>query len=240
MDWFAPIDIYCERTDPSFWAEPWNAVSNAAFILAGLWGFYEAHKRGQMAPIVIALCSLAVSIGIGSFLFHTYANVWSSFADTGPIWSFVALFVLASVNLFSGKRPGAGLIAIVVAVAVFVVVGPSFVGGDSDLNAAAPAELTLLNGSEQYLPAVVALLVFTIIARRRANPFAPYIATALALFAASLTFRTLDMHLCTTLPTGTHALWHSLNGIMIGVLLTGFIRTRQVLRTSPNQSSSLV
>ncbi|PID37237.1 MAG: hypothetical protein CR993_01205 [Rhodobacterales bacterium] len=85
MDWFAPVDIYCERTDPSFWAEPWNAASNAAFILAGLWGLYEAKKRGQMVPVVIALCTLVLCVGIGSFLFHTYANVWSGFADTGPI-----------------------------------------------------------------------------------------------------------------------------------------------------------
>ncbi len=112
-----------------------------------------------MAPGVIVLCGLALCVGVGSFLFHTLANTWSGFADTVPIWSFVAVFVLASVELFSGKRPGARVIAIVVAVAVLVVVGPSFTGGDSALNAAiAPAPPTLLNGSGQYLPALVALM----------------------------------------------------------------------------------
>ena len=34
MDWFAPIDIYCERTAPGFWDEPFNALTNAAFLIA--------------------------------------------------------------------------------------------------------------------------------------------------------------------------------------------------------------
>ena len=34
MDWTASIDGYCERLDPSFWAEPLNAWTNLAFLLA--------------------------------------------------------------------------------------------------------------------------------------------------------------------------------------------------------------
>src|SRR6266853_394735 len=33
MDWSTPIDLYCERTDASFCAEPANALSNAAFAI---------------------------------------------------------------------------------------------------------------------------------------------------------------------------------------------------------------
>ena len=32
--WFEPVDLYCERTDPGYWSEPLNALSNASFILA--------------------------------------------------------------------------------------------------------------------------------------------------------------------------------------------------------------
>lgn len=31
---FTPVDIYCERLGPSFWAEPFNAVTNASFLIA--------------------------------------------------------------------------------------------------------------------------------------------------------------------------------------------------------------
>ena len=39
------IFIYCERgQDPSFWAEPLNAVSNAAFIIAALVATHDYLK----------------------------------------------------------------------------------------------------------------------------------------------------------------------------------------------------
>ncbi|MGT2481909.1 hypothetical protein ACU4GR_30605 [Methylobacterium oryzae CBMB20] len=34
MNWFEPVSAYCERGGPHFWAEPANALSNAAFLLA--------------------------------------------------------------------------------------------------------------------------------------------------------------------------------------------------------------
>ena len=34
MDWSTPIDLYCERTDASLWAEPANALTNTAFLVA--------------------------------------------------------------------------------------------------------------------------------------------------------------------------------------------------------------
>ena len=34
MNWTAPLDFYCERTSAAFWAEPFNAVSNASFLVA--------------------------------------------------------------------------------------------------------------------------------------------------------------------------------------------------------------
>ena len=30
------IDAYCERTDASYWSEPVNAVTNAAFLIGRL------------------------------------------------------------------------------------------------------------------------------------------------------------------------------------------------------------
>ena len=36
MAWTDPIDAYCERLGPGFWAEPLNAWTNLAFLLAAL------------------------------------------------------------------------------------------------------------------------------------------------------------------------------------------------------------
>ena len=32
------FDLYCERTGVEFWSEPVNALTNLAFVVAGLWG----------------------------------------------------------------------------------------------------------------------------------------------------------------------------------------------------------
>ena len=34
MDWFRAVNGYCERTDASYWSEPLNALTNAAFLIA--------------------------------------------------------------------------------------------------------------------------------------------------------------------------------------------------------------
>ena len=49
------IDLYCDRTGPEFWSEPVNALTNLAFVIAGLWGLREARRRNAEG-FVIALC----------------------------------------------------------------------------------------------------------------------------------------------------------------------------------------
>lgn len=43
------IDLYCERTTSAFWAEPVNALTNLAFVIAGLWGVAAVRRHGAGA-----------------------------------------------------------------------------------------------------------------------------------------------------------------------------------------------
>ncbi|WP_370458555.1 ceramidase domain-containing protein [Aliiroseovarius sp. PrR006] len=238
--------MYCKRVSAAFWAEPLNAVSNLAFILAALWGWIEAKRRDRLDPMTMALILLAGMIGIGSFLFHTFANAWSSLADVIPIWTFVLLFVLVALRRVAGIRPGRIGIGVAVVAAVIAVLFAF--GGDGSGNqtsdSVATAEVapvaspptdedthdyagenSLLNGSEQYLPAVLAFLAFTFLNRRNGHQIAPWITAASVIFIVSLTVRTLDMHLCEIWPIGTHFIWHILNGAMIALLFQGLIRS---------------
>ncbi|WP_417628555.1 ceramidase domain-containing protein [Pararhodobacter aggregans] len=230
MAWTDPVDIYCERVSAAFWAEPVNALSNASFILAALWAAVEAHRRGIRSPLAWLLILMAGAIGIGSFLFHTFANRWSELADTLPIWSFVAVFVLAAMHVIGGMpaRRVAMVGGLVIAAAVAAL---WFATGEG--TGPAPAAPDPLNGSGQYFPAMLALVVFTIIAFWRRHPGAPWILAALVTFAVSLTFRTLDRDICTALPLGTHFAWHLLNGLMIALLLQMMIRTGRFAQTAP-------
>jgi hypothetical protein len=42
-------------------------------------------------------------------------------------------------------------------------------------------------------------------------------------FLVSLTFRTVDNAVCSALPFGTHVVWHTLNGVLLTILLRAAI-----------------
>ncbi|PWK56304.1 ceramidase domain-containing protein [Roseicyclus mahoneyensis] len=227
MDWTATIDIYCERLSPDFWAEPVNALTNAAFVLAAIWGAVTARRLGVMHPVAWLLIVLAGLIGVGSFLFHTHATVWAALADVAPIWTFVAVFVLAAMRYLMGMPPGrvALVSGLVIAAGVLTATLLNMTGGTDPATAPDP-----LNGSGQYAPALLALVVFAILTRWRGHPSANWIAAATGVFLMSLTFRTFDRDICEALPLGTHFLWHLLNGLVIGLLLQMFLRTADLPR----------
>jgi hypothetical protein len=219
VDWFAAVDIYCERLGPGFWAEPFNALSNLSFIAAALWAAVEARRRGADG-VVWALIGMAALIGVGSFLFHTFANTWSEYADTIPIWSFVAAFVLVAMQRIGGVRPRRiGVIAAAVAAVSIIIMLASGEGESGPPG--------VLNGSEQYAPALLALLVFSLLSRRRGHPMWPWVWAATGVFCLSLVFRTIDMAICPSFAIGSHFLWHLLNGLMIGVLLQMLLRAQR-------------
>ena len=209
MDWRAQIDAYCERTGPEFWAEPVNAVSNIAFIVAAILPYLAMRRAGRSDALLTVLCALAFCVGTGSFLFHTFAERWAALADVIPILLFIVAFLFAAMHRFFGLRWPWAVLATVAAFGASLfarTLGLAIAGGS-------------LNGSEGYFPALALLggsaLVLAILGRAAARP----VAVATVVFALSLTARTVDAGLCPAFPLGTHFLWHLLNGTMIGILL---------------------
>ena len=167
MDWLQAVDIYCERSSSAFWAEPVNAATNLSFIAAALWAAATARARAVTSPTVWLLITLAALIGAGSFLFHTFATRWAELADTLPIWSFVAAFVLAAMHHIGGMAPRkvariGAIIAIAAAASIFLA--------SNEGTSPAPDPL---NGSGQYAPVLLALLVFAALTAYRHHPGAP-------------------------------------------------------------------
>ncbi|MDO5529075.1 MAG: ceramidase domain-containing protein [Paracoccus sp. (in: a-proteobacteria)] len=231
MDWTRPINIYCERLDASFWAEPINAISNLAFILAAIWAARIAHQRAEPNPLIWLLIALAAVIGIGSFLFHTFANAWSALADVLPIWTFVALYVLVGINRIGHVRPRnilIGLGLVIAAAAVYSALG----GNGTEPQAAAAPAPDRFNGSLQYLPAVIAFLAFVVVMQWRGHKMRHWALAGLLIFMLSLFFRTIDPAVCGSFPLGTHFLWHLLNGLMIGIVLQILLRSPRPPRPS--------
>jgi dipeptide/tripeptide permease len=228
MDWTAPVDIYCERMDAGFWAEPINAISNLSFIVAALWAGFAARKAGVTGVMVWILITLAFLIGTGSFLFHTFANTWSALADVAPIWSFVALYALVAISIIGGVKPGRVVIGAVLVIALLVIARLTLFDGTGE--PAEPRPPSRFNGSEQYAPALIAMLILSTWAMIRGTPIRYWFLGATIAFIVSLTFRTIDMAWCDHWHHGTHFMWHLLNGLVIGLLLQALIRNSQ--RTS--------
>lgn len=220
MDLFKPLDFYCERVGAHFWAEPFNAVSNAAFVVAAIWAWTRMNRAARNDGPLVAVVLLAGAIGIGSFLFHTFANLWSSFGDVGPIWIFVAAYLVLAVARFPDRRPGCATMLLVAAgaaaVAIYSIVSA---GTEEDTGSAGDP----LNGSLQYAPAWLALAAFAASLVWRGHPARWWVVGAAGVFTVSLAFRTVDPAVCEGFPLGTHFLWHLLNGLMIGLLLQALI-----------------
>jgi hypothetical protein len=192
------IDLYCERLGPGLLAEPLNAFTNGAFLVAA-WRLQRLARQGGGSDRgVLALAVLALAIGIGSSLFHTFATGWALAADVVPILLFQLLFLLLYLRRRIGLAPlpAAGLcLAFLLACLAVRGLPP------------------LLNGSLLYAPtlAVLALLAW----HQRRSQGSWLLLGATGLFSLSLLLRSLDNALCPIWPIGTHLFWHLLNAAVL-------------------------
>lgn len=207
-----PIDAYCERLDPTFWAEPVNAVTNAAFLIAAWLLLKHYQREEQHSSLVLTLTALVGLIGIGSFLFHTYANTLTVVMDVIPIMVFIFTYLYA----FLRRVAGCSLALTGVWIAVFVAF--------KTLLESLPIPPSLI-GSAMYVPSLLAIFAMAHYTRRRS--FGKEYKHMALLFLLSLTFRTLDLPLCGSLPLGTHFLWHCLNAVVLYKGVRGLMLARR-------------
>lgn len=216
---FASVDAYCERTDATFWSEPVNAATNAAFVIAGvlLWQLIvRLRASGEPVPASVrSLPWLLCLIGFASFLFHTLATVWAGLADTLSILLFGCVFLYAFLRHVAGVPgliglAGAGLFTLA---SYFT---PGFL----------PAGL--LNQSGAYFPYVAGLLGIAAYLHHSRRPGWRMFLLGVAVFGVSLALRTIDPQVCAAWPLGSHFLWHVLNAIVLFLLSRELVR--EVLR----------
>ncbi len=233
--------LYCERgTSTALSAEPINAVSNVAFILAALLGLQllEWRPREQQTSDHFLLIGLVALIGIGSFAFHLFATQETELLDVIPIAIFTLVYLGFALNRFLGVPPGWTILLVIgftalMGAATQVRCWDGGVGlAGPDVQGAKPC----LNGSVFYLPALGALIVVGLLLEERRHRAAPYVLWAAAIFAVSLTLRSLDMALCDKLllegqKVGTHAAWHVLNALALFLLLRASLEARPSAET---------
>jgi len=201
------VDGYCERVAPGIWGEPLNSLSNLAFLVAAVlvWRRARGDRTGRLLALLIGLVFLA------STTFHLLATRWAGAADSLVILVFVLCYAALFPQVFFDVNRRLAWLG-----------PPAFL--------ALTAVTALLDGG-LYLSALIGLGVFAVIlgfsadAERRA--FWPWFAVTGAIFALSLSLRTVDHDACVLLPSGTHFLWHLLNGLVLYLVSVAMIRKNQ-------------
>ena len=208
MEMLREIDGFCERLGPGYWAEPVNAVTNAAFVLAALWMW----RRSAGVPMARSLAVVLFAIGVGSYLFHTHAQVWAAIADVVPIAVFILLYLFAVNRDVWGMPLWAALLGTVLFLPYAAVTIPLW------------QPVPVYGVSAGYMPVPTLILIYAALLWSRWPQVARGFVIGAGILLLSLTARSVDETLCAQLPLGTHFAWHILNGIMLGWMIEVYRR----------------
>ncbi|WP_050927585.1 ceramidase domain-containing protein [Aestuariivita boseongensis] len=207
MELTRAIDGYCERLDPGYWAEPVNAVTNAAFLIAA----FVMLRRSAGVALAQVLVVILFAIGVGSYLFHTHAQVWAALLDVVPILLFILVDIFAiNRDVWGFGTWGAlGLTAMFFPYAAATV--PVF-------------QLLPIGGTAGYAPVPLLILIYAFLLRGREPALARGFVIGAGILILSMTMRTIDEPLCDLIPMGTHYWWHLLNAMMLGWMIEVYLR----------------
>ena len=206
------IDIYCERVSSDLFAEPINFLSNIAFIIA----FYILLRRLKDFSFInksykrytTILTYLILLIGLGSFLFHAFGNLWSAFADTLPIMIFILFYLYLAVRFYLEQTNLVSIAALIIFLSLNILLGYA---GVEEISS--------------YLTALFAMLLISVISLTRDEiEISRGLFITSIIFIISLTFRQLDNFACSYMSLGTHWIWHILNAILLYSLVLLFIK----------------
>jgi len=202
------VDHYCERTSEAWTAEPINAISNVAFLVAGFAAWRLARKRHAMtdAPLIGALILIVPVIGVGSFIFHVVATRWTEWIDVIPILAFMLLYLWWAMSRLMGLSNLVKMAALL-----------GFFAATFAIEESLPA--SILAGGAMYLPSLLAFVVVGLASSNWSPGARKVFLLATTTFMVSWVMRTSDEPLCPLLPIGTHFLWHIFNATTVYLLV---------------------
>ena len=213
MDLWDQVDNYCERVGPEFWSEPLNALTNAAFIVAAVLAFALWRRKTPDDRAALSLIVVLFAIGIGSFLFHTFATLWAGLADVIPIVIFIHLYLYVALNRYLDLR---WWLALGIVVAFFV----------GTVLFADTLFAPLVGSSAGYVPALLAIFAVGALFARKDGKLGAEVLLSGLVFLVSLTVRTLDDPFCEQVTFGIHFMWHILNSVVLFLLIRVLILQR--------------
>ena len=203
MDVFKSIDIYCERLDIGIWAEPINAVTNVAFILASI--FMWLRCKNLVEGRVLSF--LLFSIGCGSFLFHTFAQTWAAILDVAAILIFILTYIFIANRSFLAWSKMVSLIGVILFFPYQLLLANIL------------SNIQFFGSSVQYIPVAILIFIYSGLLRKTEPNLSRGLLIGAIILCLSIVFRIIDEPLCSVLSVGTHFVWHILNAIMLSWMI---------------------
>ena len=203
MDLFKPIDIYCERLDIGIWAEPINAVTNVAFILASI--FMWLRCKNLVEGRVLSF--LLFSIGCGSFLFHTFAQTWAAILDVAAILIFILTYIFIANRSFLAWSKMVSVFGIILFFPYQLLLANIL------------SNIQFFCSSVKYISVAILIFIYSGLLRKSEPNLSRGLLIGATILCLSIVFRIIDELLCSILSVGTHFVWHILNAIMLSWMI---------------------
>ncbi len=205
----------CERaSEPGLWQEPLNTFSNLLFLYVAykIYAYYHKHPdvQGQRIWDIHIMTFLVAIIGIASTVFHMYPTLDTEMLDVAAIVLFINIFFFSVLFRIGKCNFFQALICYVAFIGFTHMVVSMFPRG--------------LNDSIGYLSTMGSLVMIAIYLHLKARPSSQYFLVAALIGVCSLFFRSVDNAVCGQFPMGSHFLWHSLNAMLIYIVLKQIIR----------------
>ena len=203
MDLTKPIDIYCERLDSSIWAEPINAVTNFAFVLAAIIMWFRCKNLVEGKVLAVLL----FSIGCGSLLFHIFGQTWAAILDVTSILIFILAYIFVANHRFLVWSKLASIIGVILFFPYqFLLVSML-------------SNFQLFGSSVQYIPIAILIFIYAALLRKSEQNLSDGLFIGATILCVSIFFRTIDESICQVVSTGTHFVWHILNAVMLAWMI---------------------
>ena len=211
MDWFAPIDMYCERTQHSIISEPINLATNMGFLIAAVVMWYRAKtiKACRILSMMLA------SIGIASALHHSFAQTWAALIDVLSIAVFVFTYLFLANRNYLDLSVKYALIIMILFLPINFILSNYLLDFD------------FLSDSVGYIPILLLMGAYALILKNKRPKVSNGLLIGFYALAISLAFRTVDQTFCSHWPFGTHFMWHILNAITLGWVIEVYYQSKQ-------------
>ena len=211
MDWFAPIDMYCERTHHGIISEPMNLATNMGFLIAAVVMWYRAKtiKACRILSIMLA------SIGIASALHHSFAQTWAALIDVISITVFVFTYLFLANRDYLGLSVNYSILVMILFLPITLILNNYLLN------------FVFLGDSVGYMPILLLIGAYGLILRNKLPKVSNGLLIGFYALAISLAFRTIDQTFCSQWPVGTHFMWHIVNAIMLAWVIEVYYQSKQ-------------